>query len=149
MKEHAVGYYEGDPNDHEVEYLVASLFQGGRVYLYLSKNVIRSFQNRRRGNPSWLPLMAIPIERDRFCDIAGLPKLPTWVTVEWMAVNMRSAPIVHECKSAVLSHIAVMPSDARTALFHDWLVALESTTPSPPRLKAPEPQPSWMAEMYN
>jgi hypothetical protein len=129
-----VGYYEGDPNDHDIEFLVASLFPGGKVYLYIARDVRNSFKNRRRTDPAWLPLMVIPIERERFCGIAGIPKLPCWKSVEWMATNMRSAPIVHEWKSAVLSHIAVMPSDARQSLFHDWLLALDSTAPAPKRL---------------
>jgi hypothetical protein len=145
-----VGYYEGDPNDHVTEYLVGALQPKGVVSLFLSKDPGKSFQNRRaRKGIDWLPLMAFPVEKDRFIEVAGLPKLPTEVTVEWVATNIRTAPIANDCRSAVLSHIAVMPAEPLKALFHDWLVALESTTPAAPRLKAPEPQPSWMAEMYN
>jgi hypothetical protein len=147
-----VGYYEGDPNDHVTEYLVGALRPEGVVTLFLARDPIESFRNRRkpeRWGSNWLPLMAFPIEKERFCEVAGLEKLPTDVTVEWVATNVRAAPIANECRSAVLSHIAVMPSEVLKVLFHDWLVALESTTPAAPRLKAPEPQPSWMAEMYN
>jgi hypothetical protein len=145
-----VGYYEGDPNDLDIEYLVGAIQPVGVVSLFLSKDPAKSFQNRRaRKGINWLPLMAFPVEKERFIEVAGLDKLPTTVTVEWVAVNIRQAPISHDCRSAVLNHIAVMPSKVWKLLFHDWLVALASTEPAPPRLKAPEAQPTWMAEMYN
>jgi hypothetical protein len=145
-----MGYYEGDPNDHVTEYLIGALQPDGVVSLFLSRNPGKSLQNRRaRKGIDWVPLMAFPIEKDRFIEVAGLPKLPTTVTVEWVATNIRQSPISNDCRSAVLNHIAAMPAEMWKSLFHDWLVALSSTTPAAPRLKALEPQPSWMAEMYS
>lgn len=89
---------------------------------------------RRTGTPSGaVPLAVFQVDRESFCQVAGLkPVFPQTVGFGWAASVLAAAPIVPEQRATVLRYLGGLDTDVVARVLVEW----QAATPAEPRLRA-------------